>query len=103
MLTSGIPDVYPSKFDAEHIARHDPARVLADVAAKRAILDLHRPRVPYGYGHSLDEMLADGSAACSVCGDQGVDITTVYHPCDTLLVLARVWAEHPDFAPAWRP
>jgi hypothetical protein len=24
-----------------HIARHDPARVLADVAAKRAILELH--------------------------------------------------------------
>lgn len=25
--------------EAEHIARHDPARVLADVAAKRAIVD----------------------------------------------------------------
>lgn len=29
-----------------HIVRHDPARVLADVAAKRGILDLHAPRDP---------------------------------------------------------
>lgn len=28
---------------ADHIARHDPARVLAEVAAKRAILSLHDP------------------------------------------------------------
>ena len=28
--------------DAAHIARHDPERVLADVAAKRAVLELHR-------------------------------------------------------------
>jgi hypothetical protein len=29
-----------SKADARHVARHDPTRVLADVAARRAILDL---------------------------------------------------------------
>jgi hypothetical protein len=30
----------PNRADAEHIARHDPGRVLAEVAAKRAVLDL---------------------------------------------------------------
>lgn len=30
--------------DAEHIARHDPSRVLAEVAAKRRIVDLHAHR-----------------------------------------------------------
>lgn len=29
----------PSEAQAAHIARHDPARVLAEVAAKRAVLD----------------------------------------------------------------
>lgn len=32
-----------NKADAAHIARHDPAAVLADVAAKRAILDAYLP------------------------------------------------------------
>ena len=30
-----------------HIARHDPARVLADVAAKRAVVELHGGTPPY--------------------------------------------------------
>lgn len=31
---------YPHEDEAEHIARHDPARVLREVAAKRAIIEL---------------------------------------------------------------
>jgi hypothetical protein len=37
--------------DADHIARHDPARVLADVAAKRALLD---DLLAWGHGDSPD-------------------------------------------------
>jgi hypothetical protein len=46
VVPSARPDVYPSRYDAEHIARHDPARVLADVergrrdiAAKRLMVE----------------------------------------------------------------
>jgi hypothetical protein len=36
-----LPFGNPDAAARDHIARHDPGRVLAEVAAKRAILDLH--------------------------------------------------------------
>jgi uncharacterized protein DUF6221 len=45
VLPSATPDVYPQVADAAHIARHDPTRVLADIAAKRAILPYLADRV----------------------------------------------------------
>lgn len=66
---------------AEHIARHDPARVLAECAAKRAIvesLDSHE-RYPDAYPGMV--ALAD------------------WH----VRVLAAVHADHPDYRPEWRP
>jgi hypothetical protein len=55
-----------------HMARHDPARVLADVAAKRAIMGLAVP------------------------GD--IDQPEVYA---ALRYLAAVHADHPDYDPEW--
>ena len=69
---------------AEHIARHDPARVLAEVKAKRAILARHST----GTG-SLREF---GGWYCEVCDDG----------CAEVPVLAAVYADHPDYDPAWR-
>lgn len=42
----GMESQYDASVD-EHIARHDPARVLREVAAKREILELHQ----YQYEH----------------------------------------------------
>lgn len=64
----------------EHIARHDPARALADVAAKRAIVEAHHPVDP--------------------CDAHDAMCHTV--PCSTLLALASVYADHPDFKAEWR-
>lgn len=64
---------------AAHIARHDPARVLAEVAAKRAILRLHVPEVP---------------SWCPRCDSW---------PCSTLKALALPYAGHPDCREEWRP
>lgn len=58
--------------EAAHVARHDPARVLAEVAAKRAILD---QLVLYA-------LLADG-------GD------------DMIRLLVQPYAGHPHFHPSW--
>ena len=65
-----------------HIARHDPARVLAECAAKRDLVelalglaDLHRmgdPTVPPNVGE------------------------------DILRILATPYADHPDYDEAWR-
>ena len=71
-----------------HIARHDPARVLRDVAAKRAILEMHT------WTASLD-----GCWSCS--GDHGADPTPA--PCGTLRHLAAVYAVHPDYNTKWAP
>jgi len=67
-----------------HIVRHDPARVLAEVKAKRAILARHST----GTG-SLREF---GGWYCEVCDDG----------CAEVPVLAAVYADHPDYDPAWR-
>jgi hypothetical protein len=63
-----------------HVARHDPARVLREVAAKRAILAEHYP---------IDVCDAhDGSTMKTVT-------------CPTLSALATVYPDHADFNPEW--
>jgi hypothetical protein len=63
-----------------HIARHDPARVLREVAAKRKILAEHAQ----GWGHPCEAY------------------TGPEFPCPTLRALAGVWSDHPDYDPAWQ-
>jgi hypothetical protein len=72
--------------DGAHIARHDPARVLRDVAAKRRILAL------------ADKTRAwtDGSAGATA----GYAAAIVS---DTLRLLALPYVDHPDFRPEWSP
>lgn len=75
---------------AQHITRHDPARVLAEVEAKRQIIDLHRHR---------PEQAWDGSTLtgdCAECGDE-------HFPCPTLRALALPYADHPECHPSWLP
>jgi len=68
---------------ARHIVRWDPPRVLADVAAKRAVLAL--------WEHE------DGRRAeCAEFSDRAELMD------DVLLALAQPYAGHPEFDPAWR-
>jgi len=71
-----------------HIARHDPARVLAECAARRAIVALHA-RYSERY---------EGCSSCGSVAEYGVD-----YPCDTLRALALPYADHPDYDEARRP
>ena len=69
-----------------HAARHDPARVLADVEAKRRMLDDLYPSVK-----------ASGETIQSEWGSNPWD-------CDKLLaLLALPYADHPDYRPEWKP
>ena len=61
---------------AEHVARHDPARVLAECAAKRELV-----------------LWLDDDPLCHDGGWAYVD--------HVLKSLASVFADHPDFDPAW--
>ena len=64
----------------DHIARHDPARILREVAAKRALMASH------DIGH--DPCEAHGAMYESV-------------PCDVILHLAAVYSSHPDYQQEW--
>lgn len=76
-----------------HIARHDPARVLAEVAAKRAIVA----------EHANGGELVPGKYFCTECGSGEPYEYPTQWPCATLRLLATVHADHPDFDPAWKP
>lgn len=79
-------DAYPLRTDATHIARWDPARVLAESAAKRRIVAQH----PYAGLLSAPE-------ACGRCA------TNPPAACPTLRLLALPFADHPDYQQEWKP
>lgn len=62
-----------------------PARVLAECAAKRAIVEVHHEYL----------------AVCSHCVELGGAYDREAWPCSTLRALASVHADHPDFDPSW--
>lgn len=72
------------KRDAAHIARHDPARVLAEVEAKRQMVDLAAGMLAAAKGDSEVDHYGGLSAAE-----------------ETLLLLARPFRDHPDFDSSW--
>jgi hypothetical protein len=83
VLPSALGDVYPSVSVAEHIARHDPARVLAEVEAKRQILA------------DLTE-LQDWDVKSEDVRGKIAGLLLAAH------ALALPYADHPDFNPDWR-
>lgn len=86
-----------------HIARHDPARVLADIDAKRRVLAMH----------------GDDAGDCSTCGRSSYEENPGAHlreepemidvwrpaswPCATLRLLALPYIDRPDCRPEWKP
>jgi hypothetical protein len=78
---------------AEHIARHDPARVLAEVEAKRQIMECHESWVA-----------GNGDTICGRCEREHIDGRPGGHfPCQTLRLLALPYAGHPDYRQEWKP
>lgn len=69
----------------EHIARHDPARVLAECEAKRRIVERCSAPRP---GDEWDGLDWDG------------DLRAVAE--SVLVALAAVYADHPDYRDEWR-
>lgn len=73
-----------------HIARHDPARALREVAAKRELLDLHFDGNPGDYEPHY----------CETCHDYSSHSPEAW-PCESVRALASVYADHPDYQPVW--
>ncbi|MFF8793350.1 DUF6221 family protein [Streptomyces globisporus] len=71
---------------SRHMERHDPERVLAEVEAKLAIIDLMERALQFAEGDSeVDHYGALGNAE------------------EALSLLARPFAGHPDYRDDWRP
>lgn len=87
---------------AAHIARHDPARVLAEVAAKRAIVEIHAPRYAVFY-REPDRLLADAldSQTVPTVAHSGPHWPTI-HSEATLRALASVYEGAPGWQEEWR-
>lgn len=77
--------------DAAHIVRHDPARVLREVEAKRRTLARHH-RDPRG-----------DCVGCGWSGDLDEGRTEADEECPELLDMASVWSDHPDYDHSWSP
>jgi len=78
--------VIVAEADGRHIARHDPARVLAECEAKRRIVERCKWAVEHpDYADDM-ELAANWNDAY-----------------DTLCDLATIYADHPDYDESWRP
>jgi hypothetical protein len=83
--------------DADHIARYDPARALREVAAKRRVLERHRP---------VGGTPSYRAQACAGCGTEGYcddPVTEKMSDCPELRDMAAIWDAHPDYRQAWKP
>jgi hypothetical protein len=76
---------------AQHVALHDPARVLREVEAKRRVLNRHTLSPAEGD----PERPWDDRDDCQFDGD--------LWPCDDLLDLALPYQDHPDFPERYKP
>ncbi|WP_333742672.1 DUF6221 family protein [Streptomyces ardesiacus] len=86
----GEASVFESTEDALHIARHDPARVLREIDAKRRLIALHRELED-------PQEMQDYCATCEVTGKYPE------YPCKTLRLLALPYADRPGYRDEWRP
>lgn len=77
VVPSRTPDIYPSKYDARFVEANDPTRVLADIAAKRAIIA--------DCAKVLDETSRE------------VSVQAIWLAGRTLLKLAEPYADHMNY------
>ena len=96
VCATGPANNMQSMQDAEHIARHDPARVLAEVEAKRRIIEEHKPAVPKGRPNR-----ERGCLTCTTA--QEWDAAANEANCLTLRLLASPYADRPGYREEWRP
>ncbi|MGW7195537.1 DUF6221 family protein [Streptomyces chryseus] len=99
--------LYAAAFDAGHIARHDPARVLAEVDAKRRIVAVHC--IVYRSIGWLEEGEEESSEipVCALCVPRHAHYQrredVPEGPCLTLGLLALPYADHASYREDWRP
>ncbi|MGQ4513725.1 DUF6221 family protein [Streptomyces sp. DW26H14] len=84
--TGHAPIMTESWMDSRHIAEWHPARVLAEVEAKRQLLAIHHPYAP------------EPDQSCLGCAG-GI----MFASCPVVRLLTLPHANHPDYRADWRP
>jgi Family of unknown function (DUF6221) len=87
----------PTEAEADHIARHDPVRVLREVAAKRAILAEYKESLQFPY--DLPEGIADGRDD----DERERDAYLIDVLDGVVRHLAAVYSGHPGYREEWKP
>ena len=80
---------------------YHPARVLAECAAKRAIVEMHA-LMDGGDPDSFPYESEDGRTVWPGCVICDGDSTPRRLGCDTVRHLAAPYADHPDYDPTWK-
>jgi hypothetical protein len=99
-------DGYGTVGAAEFVSGYSPARVLADLAAKLALVDLHaleveKANTPRYDPHTGQPRPEEFNVTCAVCGWSSDNPAS---GCSTLRVLAQPFAGHPDHkGEEWAP
>lgn len=100
---------------ADHIARWDPARVLAECDAKRELMKMHAEKeyatvLIRDYPHADPEGGNDGWGVLETCAHcswhelyEGFNNHDEPFPCPTLRLIALPYADHKDWREEWRP
>ncbi|GAB3456535.1 hypothetical protein GCM10027570_38220 [Streptomonospora sediminis] len=78
---------------ADHVVRHDPMHVVADIEAKRRTVA----------AHTATGSPSRGELTCPKCVDwqDGTAVPEPF-PCFTLLLLTQPYRDHPDHDPDWQ-
>jgi len=83
---------------ARHIARHDPARVLAECTSKRQIIARHAVDDSLEWVNPVDgPAFREREFSCGICGWFPAGTA-----CGTVQDLALPYAGHPDYRDEWR-
>lgn len=98
--TEGSSTLCMTAVSAEHVAAHDPAFELADIAAKRAIVAHHVPEADL---RIRDGRYVQDPPLCTICWQTWPNKgKRQLHPCTTLRLLAAPYADRPGYNPAWK-
>ena len=103
----GEASIFSDDADAFHMVRHDPARVLREVAAKRAVLEYHREVTEdheESWMWSWYNAQNGESQACVGCGwsgDPDHPRTDRIEDCPELRAMASVYIGHADYQKEW--
>lgn len=83
------PYGYLDRVHGEHIARHDPAHVLADIEAKRRIIERAAGYADMEWIDDNPQRIGSGNAEEVLA--------------EVLTLLALPFADNPDYDESWRP